>query len=149
LQTELVSSAQAKLRVLSASKAVACWIEGNAVVGKIVSISGNTITAGNKFTICTPPFSASSTTINKGVDDNEFIVITQSNTDNGCAYISKFVISGNEYVSNSSFAKLSPAVAGDRGSSSCSLFDPEKNAFVSLTNGQTSAMYSVSVPTSI
>jgi hypothetical protein len=143
-------SATVRLRVLSATKAVASWREGALVVARIINISGNTLTAGTKFTLTDSPFSNGSTTTIRGANDSEFYVMTQNTADNGCNYISKFAISGDAYVSNTAYAKISPALAKLKNTAAAGLIDTEKaSSFVTVFPGQPQLHYAVATPTSI
>lgn len=138
LTTSRVSNAAVRLRVLSSTKAVAVWVEGNSVVGVVLSISSNTISAGAKFTITPAVFNVSNTCVIRGENDNVFYVTAQNSSDNGCYYVSRFTLSGTSYVANSAFSKLSPAIAGINSISSHGVVDPDKNNSLIVYHGSNS-----------
>ncbi len=143
-----VASASIKLRVLSATKAIVAWVEGRSLVGRIITVSANTLTAGDKFTLISAGFSTGGT-IDRGLNDNEFYVLTQSTTDNGCFYMSRFVLSGSAYVSNSAYAKIINTISAVNNSHcATAIYDSDKVAYTAILAGNP-FNYAVVRPTEI
>jgi hypothetical protein len=119
-----------KIRALSATKAVAAYRVGFQLRGKILSISGNTITVGSEFLIADTPFSASAARISKGSNDDEFLVTTHNTGDNNTLHAKLVTISGSSFVSETAFSKFSSSVTSIHGNSSGALYDPTTESFI-------------------
>jgi hypothetical protein len=137
-----VNSPSVFLRVLSPTKAIAAWIEGSNAVARILTVSGNTLTAHTKFTLVTPPNRVDSfNMIRNPNNDDEFYVIVQNPSDNSNAFMGKVFLSGSTFLSITPLSKISPAIGINQSISTGGILDVSRaNSIIAVFGGASSAI---------
>jgi hypothetical protein len=136
------------IRALDSTTAIAAWISGTKVIGRVVKISGTTVTAGPQFDLAETPLNVGSVTINTGENANTFYTIAQNGSDNNCAYMAKYTISGTS-VTSSPYSKISTTLGLGATVSSTSFYDSVRDRLVVVHPGQGSLAYTLAISTQL